>query len=265
MSRPAFPRPIAHRGLHDVSRGIVENSASAFAAAIEHGYAIECDLQLTADGVPVVIHDDDLQRLTGRPGRLRDNTAAVLRTMPLLGSAAGDTPQTFAALLEQVAGRSLLQVELKRQPSSAATVALASTVAAAIRGYRGDIVVESFDPHLLVALRRAGVSVPLGIITQAYYDPSDGLTPRQRLVLRHLLHWPATRFDFISCARAALHLPAIRTFRALGMPVTSWTIRSPADAEAALKQADQIVFEGFLPAVSASLSPVDLDSTSVQS
>ena len=51
MGKGIFNCPIAHRGLHDRTAGVIENSRSAFEAAIEAGYAIECDIQLTRDGV----------------------------------------------------------------------------------------------------------------------------------------------------------------------------------------------------------------------
>ena len=72
MGKGIFDRPIAHRGLHDRDAGVIENSRSAFARAIEEGYAIECDVQLTRDGVPVIFHDDTLERLTGLSGYVRD-------------------------------------------------------------------------------------------------------------------------------------------------------------------------------------------------
>ena len=83
-----------------------------------------------------------------------------------------------------------------------------------------------------------------------------GLTQLQRFALRHVLHWPTTRFDFLSVDKAALDLPAVRLFRALGKPVTSWTIRSEAEAAAARHGADQIVFEGFLPGTAVSKETV---------
>jgi hypothetical protein len=73
------------------------------------------------------------------------------------------------------------------------------------------------------------------------------LTAGQRVILRHLLHWPLTRFEFISCLDTSLDLPAVRLFRRLGLPVTTWTIKSPAAALATVGRADQIVFEGFHP------------------
>ena len=247
-SRPRFDRPIAHRGLHDRGAGIIENSLSAFKAAIDRGFAIECDVQLSRDGVPMVFHDDELTRLTGREGPVGSFTAEALERLPLLGSEAGDTPLRLTAFLEQVAGRTLLQVELKRQPNEAMRQTLARTAAAAFADYAGPLTVESFDPQLLIAVRRHGYRGPIGIITTHYRDDEPGLSRGERRVLRHLLHWPSTRFDFISCFRGALDLPAVRFFRALGMPVTAWTIRSPEEARAALAAgAGQIVFEGFDP------------------
>ena len=249
MTETLFPRPIAHRGLHDQAAGVIENSAAAFEAAIAGHFAIECDVQLTSDGVPVVFHDDSMERLIGLPGAVADATSAQVTSTALLGSTAGDCPQTFEAFLSQIAGRTLLQIELKRQRDAAGTQALARTVAAALARYSGAVTVESFDPDLLVAIRAHGFAGPRGIITYAYDKPEweGALTEEQRYTLRHLLHWHETQFDFISCHYEALDLPAIKFWRALGKPVTGWTIRSRVAAEAAAPHMDQMVFEGFNP------------------
>ena len=248
-AKPNFDRPIAHRGLHDRARGVIENSASAFEAAIARGYAIECDVQLSRDGIPMIFHDDDLDRLTGVHGPVGDRTMAELARFKLLDSAAGDTPQRFTEFLAQVAGRVLLQIELKKQPNEAATQVLAQTVMDALKSYRGPVTLESFDPRLIVEVKKRGARMPVGIITYGYHEPSwdTDLTSSDRFVLRHLLHWPFTRFDFISCRNNALDLPAVKLFRSFGLPVTTWTIKSPAAALATLGKADQIVFEGFDP------------------
>ncbi len=249
MTEALFPRPIAHRGLHDKAAGIIENSASAFEAAIAGNFAIECDVQLTSDGVAVVFHDDDMERLIGLEGPIADASAAQVTGTPLLGSAAGDTPQRFMDFLTQIAGRTLLQIELKRQRDAAGTQLLARTVAQALSTYTGPVTVESFDPDLLTAIRQFGFTGSRGIITYAYDKPEwdSSLTEDQRYTLRHLLHWHETKFDFISCHDQALDLPAIKFWRALGKPVTAWTVRSANAARAALQHADQIVFEGFDP------------------
>lgn len=251
MTEPLFPNPIAHRGLHDRAKGVIENSASAFEAAIAGGYAIECDIQLSSDGVPVVFHDDVTERLLGKPGAIADRAASEITSSPLLDSAAGDCPQRFTDFLAQIAGRTLLQIELKHQRDATGTQLLARSVAEMLKTYQGPVTVESFDPHLLTAVRQFGFSGPRGIITYDYADDSEAssLTAEQRYTLRHLLHWHETQFDFISCAKDALNLPAIVFWRALGKPVTAWTIRSQAEADAASAFSDQLVFEGFAPKV----------------
>lgn len=248
-AKPNFDRPIAHRGLHDRGRGIVENSASAFAAAIERGYAIECDVQLSRDGIPMIFHDDDLERLTGVAGPVGARTMAELASYTLLDSAAGDTPQRFSEFLAQINGRVLLQIELKQQPNQAATEVLAQTVMDGLKGYRGPVTLESFDPKLIVEVKKRGATMPVGIVTYGYDEPEwdEQLSDATRFMLRHLLHWPVSRFDFISCRDKSLDLPAVKLFRSFGMPVTAWTIKSPAGALAVLGRADQIVFEGFDP------------------
>jgi glycerophosphoryl diester phosphodiesterase len=250
MTEPMFPNPIAHRGLHDRANGVVENSASAFEAAIAKGLTIECDVQLTSDGVPVIFHDDDMTRLLGKEGAVADCLASDILTSPLLGSAAGDRPQKFSDFLTQIAGRTLLQIELKHQRDTTGTQLLARSVAEGLKTYEGPVTIESFDPNLLTAIRQFGFSGPRGIITYDYADASEDsyLTEEQRYTLRHLLHWHETQFDFISCAKDALELPAIVFWRALGKPVTAWTIRTQAEADAARPHSDQLVFEGFQPA-----------------
>ena len=125
MTDTLFPRPIAHRGLHDKAAGIIENSASAFEAAIAGDFAIECDVQLTGDSVPVVFHDDAMERLIGLPGPIADASADQVTGTALLGSAAGDKPQRFTNFLAQISGRTLLQIELKQQRDATSTQLLA--------------------------------------------------------------------------------------------------------------------------------------------
>jgi len=104
-------RPVAHRGLHDISRGIVENMPGAVAAAIAGNFAIEVDIQLAADGEAMVHHDDALGRLTEGSGALLQKTAAELKAVRFK-----DTPErmmSLADLCSLVAGRVPLVIEMK--------------------------------------------------------------------------------------------------------------------------------------------------------
>lgn len=247
MTTSVFDRPIAHRGLHNAAGGVIENSRSAFEAAISRGFGIECDLQLTADGEAVVFHDGELARLTGQDGLVRETTAEVLCAIPLSGSANGDTPLRFSQLLAGVAGQVPLVVEIKQQDLPDQTRALSLKALAAIADYSGPLAFKSFDPLALDTLHRAGFRGPLGIITFDYRSHAEHLSSAQKFVLRTTLHRPVSRFTFISCERTHLSHPMIRLRRALGMKVMSWTIRSPEESAEALRGAAQIVFEGFDP------------------
>ncbi len=122
---------------------------SAFEAAIAHGYAVECDVQLSSDGVPFIFHDDEFDRLTAAKGRSDARPIAEVQTLVLTGSANSEVPPRFTEFLTQIAGRTQLQIELKKQSDAAKTTALAAAVADALRGYTGPYTLESFDPNLL--------------------------------------------------------------------------------------------------------------------
>jgi glycerophosphoryl diester phosphodiesterase len=241
-------RPIAHRGLH--KQGLVENSIGAARAAIAAGYAIECDVQATKDGL-VVFHDDTLERLTAFAGRVFDHDTPSLGAMPLRGSA--ETIPSFDAFLEAIGGRTPLVVELKSDFNGDLTVA--ERAAERLARYAGPVVLESFDPALITFLRSQGEAlgvahIPLGIVAEAAYGEAEWpmLTPAQRAEMTHFLHYPSTRPDILSWNVADLpHAIPVLAREALRLPVTVWTIRSAEQAAAARQWADQIVFEKFLP------------------
>ena len=152
-------RPIAHRGFHDAASGRPENTLAAFEAAAAAGYAIECDLHLSADGIPVVFHDDDLARLTGKAGAVGAQPADALNRLRVLGSA--EKIPTLDELLALVRGRVPLVIELKRSPGREA--ALAGETVARLRNYAGPAALMSFDPALLAAARATGATFPIGL------------------------------------------------------------------------------------------------------
>lgn len=245
-------RPIAHRGLHHAQGGVVENSLAAARAAIAAGYGVECDVQPTSDGDLVVFHDDTLERLTAQEGRVCDVSARDLTAIALRG--AGENIPTFADFLAEIAGRTPLVVELKSRFDG--DLIGAKRAAALLATYAGPAVIESFDPEPIAFLREnekaLGIAhVPLGIVGEAVYSPKDWpmLSDAQRAGMTHFLHYPRTLPDFLSWNVADLpHAIPFLARTALNIPVTTWTVRSPAQAEAAKQWADQIVFEGFRPA-----------------
>ena len=236
-------RPIAHRGLHDACRGIVENTAGAFAAAMDRDYAIECDLQLSADGEAMVFHDADLDRLTTATGPVIARTAAELQTLALHGS--GDRIQTLGELLDQVNARVPLVIELKSHWDG--SLALARRTAEVIAGYDGPLALMSFDPDVVAGVVELAPGVPRGIVAERESVMEMRLGLARRLELRHLSHVDRSRPHFLSYHADGLPYGPPRAFRQAGLPVICWTVRDAASAARARRYADQITFEGYLP------------------
>ena len=246
----AFARPVAHRGLHDRAQGRIENSPAAFAAAIDNGYAIECDIQLSADGQPIVFHDDQLDRLTASSGFLRDFSEAQLAQVQLLGSS--DNIPSLADLLALVNGQVPLVIELKPQAQSATQIA--DAVVTVCRAYQGPLVLKSFDPGLVRRLRTLKAPYPLGIVSERHtQDEYPDLSVWQRWCRTWMLHGLKTGYDFISYDQGMLPHPAATLARRLfRRPLMSWTVTSERRAAEIANEVDQIVFEGYRPAVDAS-------------
>jgi glycerophosphoryl diester phosphodiesterase len=237
-------RPIAHRGLHDIAVGRLENTMAAFAAAIASHYAIECDLQISADGEAMVFHDYRLDRLTKRSGPLSKLTSAELRKVEFRASK--EKIPTLAELLRAVDGRVPLMIELK-SPWNGST-ALARRSLDILKGYRGRFALMSFDPDLVEAVRLHAPQVMRGIVADRVADQSWHPLPLpRRLELRHFLHVDRSLPHFVSFDVRGLPWPPVTRLRAAGLPVVAWTVRSSGEAATVHRYCDQITFEGFRP------------------
>ena len=219
-------RPIAHRGLHDASAGAVENSTTAAEAAVAAGFGIECDVVPSADGEAIVFHDETLERLTGRAGRVDGHSAAALSAIALRGGG-GDTIPTLPAFLARVDGRVPVVVEIKSRFDG--RFGLAARVVTLLATYRGPVALKSFDPAVLRECRRLGASCPIGLVGPA---DTEAITPSD------------TEPEFLSWRVGALH--AVPPAWA-GLPSMSWTVRSPDEHRRAARFGAQIVFEGYRP------------------
>ena len=226
-------RPIAHRGLHDGNVARMENSLPACQAAVVAGYAIECDVRLSADGVPMVFHDAALGRLTGEPGELADRAAAELTEMRL-GTTAATIP-TLAALLDAVDGQVPVLVELKGT-SPNADQDFGRRIQPALDAYRGPLALMSFDAWLIEAALALGTHA-VGLTAEG--RESDVLAVHRAAYAR------GCRFVSYNVH----HLPNAftRSVAEGGAPLLSWTVRTPAEVAQSRAHAHQMTFEGFLP------------------
>jgi glycerophosphoryl diester phosphodiesterase len=248
MRAPAWltARPVAHRGLHDISRGIVENMPGAVQAAIARNFAIEVDIQLTADGEAMVHHDDALGRLNEGSGALLQKTAAELKAVKFRDT--GEHMMSLAELCTLVAGRVPLVIEVKSHFDGDRK--LVRRMAEVLSSYSGPVVGMSFDPDQVLALRQIAPDLPRGIVAQRDYDDDywKKLTKEQRNSMLYLRHGLRTEPHFVAYWVNQLPAPAPWIARNIfGCPLLTWTVRTPEQRQRAARYADQMIFEGFVP------------------
>ena len=247
-------RPIAHRGLHDAKSGVVENTTSAAAAALQAGYAIEVDLQRSADGEAVVFHDHALDRLTEASGSVRDFTAAELKRIAFKDTA--DRMMTLGELVDLVGGRTTLVLELKSRFDG--DIATAMRTAAVLRGYAGPVAAMSFDPRLVAVLAWRAPSLVRGLAVRrprkSTGAEADRLGAAQTRSGALILEAMRARPYFVACRQQDLATaPALVARHLFRLPVLAWTVRSETERRSALRHADQVIFEGFRPPVQSRL------------
>lgn len=227
-------RPIAHRGFHDLNKTCWENTLPAFDAAARKGYAIECDVHLSSDGVPVAFHDADLKRLAGLEGFIHDRTAAELAACRIGGTE--ECIPSLAGLLDLVNGRVPLVIELKGIPGK--DEGLVGKVAETLAGYKGKAAIMSFDHWLVREFAVQAPGIPAGLTALGTRDAELEL---HFSMLAHPI-------SFVSYAVSDLPNRFVRFAREkLSMPVITWTVRDQAGVERTFAHADQMTFEGFEP------------------
>lgn len=232
-----YDRPFAHRGLHRKAEGVEENSPAAFRAAIDGGYGIELDVQLAADGVAMVFHDADLKRLAGRDGLIANLAAAELAATQL--SVGGEAIPTLGEVLELVAGRAPILIEIKSRPN--ATGPLEAAVAQAVTEYAGPFAVMSFNPASVAWFRDERPGIIRGLVASLRYRRELGLRlTTQRGQIQALAR---TEPHFVAYDIRCLPNDFTRACRAQGLPLLTWTVRSAAEHARAEQNADNIIFE----------------------
>jgi glycerophosphoryl diester phosphodiesterase len=237
-------RPIAHRALY--GGALIENTLGAAATAVAANYAIETDLQLSADGEVIVFHDDTFDRLTTAAGPVKAKTLVEIKKIAFKDS--GERIPTLGELLALVAGRTPLVLELKSAWDD--DDRLVTRVATELLSYAGPVAAMSFDPRMVEALRTHAPGLPRGIVAERYYRAEywNKMPWRHKFALGNLLHFLSTRPHFV--AYRVQDLPAIAPLlarHALGMPLLTWTVRTEAEHRRARLWANQMIFEGFRP------------------
>ena len=250
MTAPAKPREgierfkgleLAHRGLHK-NPEVPENSLPAFQAAVEAGYGVELDVQLSSDGIPVVFHDQTLERVCGLPGSTRDYPLEKLATTPLFGQEGIGVP-TFAEVLEVIGGRVPILVEIKGEdPAFDLTCAKAAEL---LDNYPGEYWVESFNPLALSWFRKNRPAILRGQLAQAYLRMDKYKGKIKYFLLQHFLLNFRSRPDFLAYRVGHRDDRSfLRLLRVYGVPAVAWTVKTKDDLAKAKDVFDGVIFEG---------------------
>ena len=241
---PLLGYDYAHRGLFTADQSIPENSLPAFRRAVENGYGIELDIQLTADHQIVVFHDATLKRVCGIDRPLYEFTFQQLQEIPLANS--DERIPLFSDVLALVNGRTPLIVEIKHESGPSAVAAAALNM---LRAYQGPYCVESFHPMAVRYFRRHAPEVVRGQLAMGYKWQTGGNSKAAHFVLKHLLVNVLGRPHFIAYSVPTDHTLSMWLMKRLFHPyLAGWTIRSQDVLDESLRQGYRYpIFELFIP------------------
>ena len=241
-----LPNGYAHRGLHKLDQSIVENSETALRHALEAGVGIELDVQMSADRVPMVFHDETLSRLTGRDGRLSFMKAHTLQQIHYLTGQ--DHILTLKDCLEIVKGQAPLLIEVKSHWTESPE--MERGILDALEGYEGAFGVMSFDPSIIRRLKSLGFDGLVGLVT-SQCPPKDWpqITEDQRLEGK--VQFEAARsleIDFIAHEIGDITNPHLQALlRDRDVALFSWTVRTQAQCRQARSMGATPIFEEIVP------------------
>ncbi|MBR0081706.1 MAG: glycerophosphodiester phosphodiesterase [Clostridia bacterium] len=234
----------AHRGLFEADQSVPENTLRAFERAVEHGYGVELDVQLSRDGEVVVFHDDTVDRETEYTGRVDSFTLAELQSMSLFGTH-GDKLgiPLFTDVMEVLDGKSPTIVELK---STENYPELCEKTLAILRGCKGPYCVESFDPRIVRWFREFAPDLMRGQLSEQYSGWRKTVNPFAAFALSHFWTNVVTRPHFL--AYGSMKQPLGLLFNKLICVFTVyWTEKPESDRKTLEQRYDCIIFQHFLP------------------
>lgn len=232
----------AHRGLHDMSLGIPENSMEAFRRAVEAGYGIELDVQLSADGVPVIFHDSTLSRMCSLDLRVNELTWQELKSLSLAGTE--HRIPSLAQFLSMVGGRVPLVVEIKMESLD---FRIPACINHFLQKYDGPYCIESFHPAALLWFRMHRPEILRGQLSTNFNIENHSWNPAYYLLGKMVLN-VFSRPDFISYNWVFRNDLSLRICcRLFGAVAAAWTIRSESELAACRRGFRLYIFEGFLP------------------
>lgn len=239
---PFHNRDYAHRGLFDNASDAPENSLAAFRKAVEAGYGIEWDVQLSKDEIPVIFHDATLERMCGVKGNVWDFTLEELKSFHLANSQ--ETIPTLEEALQLVDGKVPLIIEYKLDRVQTRVCELADKL---LRSYNGPYCIESFHPLALIWYRKNRPDIMRGQLSEEFWKEDSKYRQPHYYVMAYLLTNAATRPDFVSYNHKHHKNLSRGIFAFLGGLSVCYTVKNQSDYEQAKKHFSMIIFDSFIP------------------
>lgn len=230
----------AHRGYFDNESDAPENSLLSFEKAIEKGFGIELDVQLSSDGVAMVFHDADLERVCGVKGKIWEYTAEELSKMKIMGSE--QTIPTLSEAMDLIGGRTPVLVEYKMDRVDTDVCVKGHEI---LQNYEGEYIIQAFDPRALMWYKKNAPEVTRGQLCREYWKAEEYKGKVLYLALTYMVSNVATRPDFISYQFSDADNVALKYCRLMGAPTACWTLRSEEDYNSVKGQFDMYIFDSF--------------------
>lgn len=226
---------VAHRGLHD-NKDIAENSISAIKLTMKENENIEIDVQKTKDNIVVVVHDENLLRLTGVDKQVNDLTYEELRELKLLGTE--EYIPTFKEVLELINGKIGILIEVKNEGEAGDLEAL---TVKELENYKGDFAIQSFNPFVLEWFKINANYIQRGQLAGGY-DETNLKDYEKFLLSNLLLNFKATP-DFIVYKVEELPKDIVKSLRNKGVLILAWTATSDMDENLLMEVSDNVIYE----------------------
>ena len=237
-----FSVPVAHRGLY--GNGVIENTIEAFSLAVDKGYNVELDVQLTKDGQLVVFHDENIKRMMGVDINVRDLTYAELNQIRFLASPTAKVP-LFSEVCELCEGKVGIMIEVKKEEFNELTHDVEDVLITVLEQYEDlDYIVKSFNPFAVDYFREKLPKARRGFLS--WRASLSDYPDYQQPMVERLLFDETRHVDFFDYQSQKVHSELFDEVFGT-MPIILWTVTSQEEYEKVRDVADNIIFERFIP------------------
>ena len=228
---------IAHRGLHNVNKGIPENSIIAFEKALKENIAIELDVHMLKDNTFVVFHDDNLKRCCNLDKNIKDLTIKDIKDIKLFNT--DYKIPTLSDALDFIDGKVPIVIEVKTDVKAQI---ICPNLIKILENYKGKYTIKSFDPRMCLWLKKHAPEIIRGLLITDF-KKSKKLNILKKIFISCMLFIPYYNPDFLSISLSMLKTKRVKKARKNGYLVLGWTFRYKSDYIKYAHYCDSYIYE----------------------